>query len=99
MIAFYLGGKMEYNSETEWEQAQLLPGTQEEYIKNMSDNQEWRDALIRLDELSKMLGETLRLTRVGWDDECVTYEDVLGPLNQIAKQIGEAIPPEIKAIK
>lgn len=59
----------------------------------------YRDALIKIDELSKMLGETLRLMRVGWDSECVTEAEILGPLNQIAKQIGEAIPPEIKMVK
>lgn len=55
------------------------------------------DALVRLDELSLMLGETLRLTRIGWDD--IVSEDVLKPINQIAKQIGEAMPQSIKATR
>lgn len=64
----------------------------------MDKLQEYRTALVRLDELSLMLGETLRLTRVGWD--CVegekSDEAILGPINQIAKQIGEAMPEDIK---
>lgn len=59
---------------------------------------EYRDALIKLDELSLMLGQVLASTRIGWDD-AVTCEGVLGPLNQIAKQIGEAIPEDIKATR
>ena len=59
---------------------------------------EMHDALVRLDELSLMLGHTLATTRIGWEDpaEC---EDVLGPINQIAKKIGEAIPQLIKAVR
>ena len=56
--------------------------------------QEFRDALIKLDELSLMLGKTLINTRIGWD-ESVTCEGVLDPFNQIAKQIGEAMPQSI----
>ena len=58
----------------------------------------WYDALIKLDELSLMLGHTLAMTRVGWE-EGETCEAVLGPINQIAKKIGEAIPQSIKAVR
>jgi len=65
----------------------------------MDKLQEYRTALVRLDELSLMLGETLRLSRVGWDFDGEKSSDaVLGPINQIAKQIGKAIPKEIKRI-
>lgn len=64
----------------------------------MDKLQEYQTALVRLDELSLMLGETLRLTRVGWD--CIegekSDEAILDPINQIAKQIGEAMPEDIK---
>lgn len=67
----------------------------------MDKLQEYRTALVRLDELSLMLGETLRLTRIGWD--CVegekSDEAILGPINQIAKQIGEAMPEDIKCTR
>ena len=59
---------------------------------------EYRDALIKLDELSLMLGHTLAATRIGWD-ETTTCEDALGPINQIAKQIGEAMPRSIIATR
>ena len=57
--------------------------------------QEYHDALIRLDELSLTLGRILQLSRIGWDD--TTGEEVLEPINQIAKLIGEAMPESIKA--
>jgi hypothetical protein len=56
---------------------------------------EYHDALVRMDELSLMLGHALACTRIGWTDE-TTCEDALGPINQIAKQIGETIPDSIK---
>ena len=64
----------------------------------MDKLQEYHTALVKLDELSLMLGETLRYTRVGWDSIQgeKSSEAILGPINQIAKQIGEAIPEEIK---
>lgn len=62
----------------------------------MDHRPHYHDALVKLDELSLMLGEVLRCTRIGWDDDTVTCEDVLGPINEIAKQIGEAIPLSIK---
>ena len=58
----------------------------------------YHDSLIKLDELSLALGKTISLTRIDWDDE-VTCDGVLGPLNQIAKQIGEATPASIVATR
>jgi hypothetical protein len=63
----------------------------------MDKTYEYLEALIKLDELSKMLGETLRMMRIEWDDDSITEDGILNPINQIARQIGEAIPPEIKA--
>lgn len=67
----------------------------------MDKLQEYRTALVRLDKLSLMLGEVLRLTRVGWD--CIegekSSEAILGQINRIAKWIGEAIPEDIKCTR
>ena len=75
----------------------------QDFLRDSSDclpteiARENHDALVRLHELGLMLGRTLRMTRAGWD--CIEgefdHEPVLEPINQIAKEIGEAIPPHI----
>lgn len=60
--------------------------------------QEMRDALVRLDALSLELGQTLRYTRVGWDEDA-NCDSILRPFNEIAQRIGEVIPEAIKATR
>ena len=55
------------------------------------DNKRLRDALTKIYELNCELGYTLRMTRVGWDGT-VTCENILKPINAIAKAMGEANP-------
>ena len=55
----------------------------------------YRDALVRLDEIHTMLVTTLRYTRIGWD-AIATSDSVLDPINQLAKQMHDAIPDEIR---
>ena len=57
------------------------------------------DALIRLDECSKMLGHTLQMSRIGWDEINGERSDVLEPINQIAFQIGDAIKEAMEAYR
>ncbi len=60
--------------------------------------QTYINALIKIDELSLKLGKVLQNTRIGWDDT-VTCEGVLGPINEIAKEIGEAMPHSIRVTR
>lgn len=60
--------------------------------------EEYRDALIAIDELSIHLGKALKFTRVGWNDG-VTCDGVLAPINQVAGRIGEVIPNSIKVTR
>ena len=64
-------------------------------MSNIGRLQEYHDALTRLDELSLTLGRVLQLSRIGWDNS-TTGEEVLEPINRIAKLIGEAMPQSIK---
>lgn len=81
-----------------WFQNNYGPHVNTEAIRILEEYQVLRDALVKLDELSLMLGQTLQHTRVGWDDT-VTCEGVLSPINDIAKQIGDAVPASIKATR
>lgn len=67
----------------------------------MDKLQEYQTALVRLDELSLMLGETLRLTRVRRESLGCEKSDeaILGPINQIAKCISFVIPEDIKCAR
>jgi hypothetical protein len=58
----------------------------------------YHDALVALDELSLMLVRTLQYIRIGWD-ESVTCENVLDPISDIAKRIGEVMPDSIVATR
>ena len=67
----------------------------------MNDNEaealamRYRDALVRLDEIHTMLVRTIQYTRIGWDEH-TTEESVLSSFNQLALQMWDAIPEEIR---
>lgn len=61
-------------------------------------DEDYRTALIRLDELRLMLRDELTYVRIAWDWDMMEASDdaVLGSLNRIIIQMGDAIPDSIK---
>jgi len=59
--------------------------------KKNAEIERLQNALKAIWELNLELGQTLRYTRIGWDDT-VTCQGVLEPINQISAKMGAANP-------
>lgn len=69
----------------------LLENTRQQRDDAYQERAEAQKQLSVIWNLNLELGETLRYTRIGWDDT-VTCQGVLEPINQIAAKMGAANP-------